>query len=247
MKKHKSLFNEAIIFIRSLTFSISMVVFTVFYGMVCVASYPFPLRYRYKVVMVWTNTIVWLCKFICRINYTVEGLENIPKDRVGVVLSKHQSTWETCYLPDHFPNSAVIVKRELLWIPFFGWGMKATSPIAINRAEKSSAMEQVMRKGKKALAENRWIIVYPEGTRTTPGKPGKYHVGGARVAVAMGAPVVPVAHNAGYHWSKRKFMKRPGTIRIVIGKPIETIGKTPESVMEEAKNWIEETCQRIGK
>lgn len=223
-----------------------MIIFTIVHSFICLASYPFPLRYRYRIVMFWTNSIVWLAKVICGIQYQVEGLENIPKDRVGVVLSKHQSTWETCYLPDRFPHSAIILKRELLWVPFFGWGMAMIDPIIINRAEKANAMEQVIRKGKKALAENRWILVFPEGTRIPYGQIGHYRLGGARLAVKANVPVIPIAHNAGYYWSKRKFIKRPGTIRLVIGKPIETTGKTPEKVMTEAKTWIENQCEKIG-
>jgi len=246
MKKNYLLY-DTINFIRSLIFSITMIAFTIVHSFICLAVFPCSMHVRYKVVTFWTDSISKLLRVICGVNYKVDGLENIPKDRVGVVISKHQSIWETCYLPGHFNDAAIILKRELLFVPFFGWGMTVISPITINRAEKSSAMEQVMTKGKQALQEKRWIIVYPEGTRIAPGQIGNYRLGGARLAVASGVPVIPVAHNAGYYWPKRKFLKRPGTIHLVIGKPIETVGKTAEMVMAETKEWIENECKRIGR
>ncbi|MEO8400542.1 MAG: lysophospholipid acyltransferase family protein [Gammaproteobacteria bacterium] len=184
-------------------------------------------------------------KVICQIDYHVEGLENIPKNRNGVVLCKHQSTWETFFLPSFFHQAAIIVKRELLWVPFFGWGMATIDPIAINRSDKANAMQQVISKGKKCLAAGRWILMFPEGTRIAPGKIGNYRMGGARLAVSAGCPVIPVAHNAGRFWPKGKFLKKPGTIQMVIGPVIETAGRTPEDVMAEVKAWIETTILKI--
>lgn len=165
---------------------------------------------------------------------------------MGVVFSKHQSAWETFFLPLIFHDPAVIAKRELLWIPFYGWGLAAADPILINRKDKTSAMQQIINKGKRALAAGRWILVFPEGTRVPVGEVGKYHLGGARLAVATDVLIIPVAHNAGYFWPRRKFIKQPGTIQVVIGPVIETSGQTPEAVMDLAKNWIETTVTRIG-
>jgi 1-acyl-sn-glycerol-3-phosphate acyltransferase len=241
----KSLPGTASMFVRSCLFAVVVPIFTIFHSFVCVASYPFPLRMRYRVVTFWTNSVVWLLKVICCIDYQVTGKENMPTDRSGVLMSKHQSAWETFYLPGQLYEVAIILKRELYWVPFFGWGMKALDPIAINRSDKKSALTQIIEKGKKCIEAGRWILVFPEGTRIMPGHVGKYHLGGARLAVAAGCPVLPVAHNAGRFWYKRKFIKRPGTIRVVFGPLIETVGRTPEEVLGLTKEWIETTVREI--
>jgi 1-acyl-sn-glycerol-3-phosphate acyltransferase len=189
--------------------------------------------------------MVWLLKVVCCVDYEIKGLENIPKDRSGVVLSKHQSTWETFFLQSLFHEAAIILKKELLWVPFFGWGLATIAPIAIDRNNARSAMEQIIDKGKKYLAAGRWILVFPEGTRISVGKTGKYRAGGARLAVAAGCPVVPVAHNAGRFWPRRGFIKIPGTIQVIIGPPIETVNRSPEEVLEQAKGWIEGVMENI--
>jgi 1-acyl-sn-glycerol-3-phosphate acyltransferase len=233
------------LFIRSLIFFIYSLTLIVFYSFVCLLSIPFPLPYRHKLIRFFLRCYVNGLRFICHIDYQVEGLEHIPHDRTGIVFSKHQSTWETMFLPLIFHDPAVIVKRELMWIPFFGWGLAVSEPISINRNNKSSAMQQIIQKGKKCLDAGRWLLVFPEGTRVPAGKVGKYHLGGARLAVATGYFIIPVAHNAGYFWPKRKFIKRPGTIKVVVGPLIEVQGRTPEEVLNLAKTWIEETVLAI--
>lgn len=241
-KPHYSRLN---LFIRSLIFSVYSLTTIAIYSLVCVLAWPLPVRWRHAIIRQYLRVYMWVLKVICHIDYTVEGLENIPADHRGVVMSKHQSTWETFFLPIVFHAPAVIVKRELLWLPFFGWGLAAGDPISINRSDASSAMQQIIKKGKKCLDSGRWVLVFPEGTRVAPGKPGKYRLGGARLAVATGYPVIPVALNAGHFWPRRKFIKRPGTVRVVIGPPIETKGRTPEEVLSLTREWIEGTMARI--
>jgi 1-acyl-sn-glycerol-3-phosphate acyltransferase len=231
--------------IRSSIFSIVMMVFTMFYSFLCLMTYPLPLSFRCKFVFCWTESIVWLLKVICRIDYHIDGLENIPRDRNGIVMSKHQSAWETFYLPGKFRETAIILKKELYWVPFFGWGMAMTDPIGIDRNDKTSAMKQIIRRGSEVLKAGRWVLVFPEGTRITYGEVGKYRLGGARLAVEAGVPILPVAHNAGLFWSKRKFIKRPGTIHVVYGPVIETKNRTPEEVMTLTQDWIESTMQKL--
>ena len=245
MKKKKSWLHHVNLFLRSLLFSFISLSVIFFYSFWCLVSYAFPLSVRYRSITGFTAFTIWLLKVICHVDYRVEGLENIPKDRNGVVLSKHQSTWETFFLPTLFHQAAIILKRELFWVPFFGWGLASIAPIAINRNDASSSMEQILVQGTKYLQEGRWILVFPEGTRIAPGKVGHYRAGGARLAVKAGYPVVPVAHNAGRYWSKRKFIKQPGTIQVVIGPLIETDGKTADQVLAETKQWIESTMVRI--
>lgn len=243
--KKKSFLYKTNLFLRSLLFSIIMLTSMIFQSFVCILASPLPLRYRYPLVTGYVTFIIWVLKVLCRVDYKIEGLENIPKDRAGVILSKHQSTWETFFLPTIFWEPAIILKRELLWVPFFGWGLATVSPIAINRSKRASAMDQVITQGKVCLEQGRWILVFPEGTRTPVGKVGKYRLGGTRLAVATEHPVIPVAHNAGLFWPRRKFIKHPGTVRMVIGPLIETKGRTPEDVLQEAKNWIEGTVLKL--
>lgn len=241
-----SLLNKINLLVRSLLFEILVPITAMFYCIILLIAWPLtPLHTRFQLVIYWTYVAVGLLKILCHIDYQVEGLENIPKDRTGIIMCKHQSTWETYFLPRFFHDMAIIAKKELAWIPFFGWALATISPILINRSNTSSAMAQITRKGKKALDAGRWILVFPEGTRTTFGKPSKYRLGGARLAVNTGYPIIPVAHNAGYFWPRRTLIKKPGTIRVVIGPVIEVKNRTPEEVLEETQQWIEKTMVQI--
>lgn len=241
-KKHYSTFN---LFIRSLIFSIYSITSIVLYSFLVVFAVVLPLKTRHAIIRVFLRAYIGVLKFVCHIDYKVEGLKNLPKHGNGIFFSKHQSTWETMFLPLIFHDPAAILKRELLWIPFFGWGAAVAKPIAINRNNKSSAMKQIITQGRACLDAGRWVMVFPEGTRVAPGKVGHYHLGGARLAAATGYPVYPVAHNAGRCWPRRKFLKIPGTITVAIGPRIESKDRTPDVIMAEAKEWIETTMQRI--
>lgn len=239
-------YSTANLLIRSCIVWLYGVISIFLYSFVVVGSWPFPLKTRLRIVRSFLASYIYVLKKVCLIDYKVEGLEHIPQERGGIILSKHQSTWETFFLPCIFHDPAVIIKRELLWVPFFGWGMAMTDPIAINRSRKNSAMQQIITEGKRCLDEGRWILVFPEGTRVPVGEVGHYKLGGARLAEATGYPVIPVAHNAGYFWPRRKFIKRPGTVHMVIGPLIESKGRKAEEILTLAKNWIEDTVVRIG-
>jgi 1-acyl-sn-glycerol-3-phosphate acyltransferase len=243
---YSTVYSTVNLFIRSLIFSIYSLTTIVLYSFLCVLARPFPSRYRHGLIRTYLRAYIYMLKVICHIDYQVEGLENIPKDRPGIILSKHQSTWETFFLPIIFPNPAVIVKRELLWIPFFGWGLAISDPIAIDRNNKSTAMQQIIDKGIERLKAGRWILFFPEGTRVPYGLVGHYKLGGARLAARTGYPVIPVAHNAGRFWPRRKFIKQPGTVRVVVGPLIESRGRPPDEILRLAKDWIESTIVRIN-
>lgn len=242
MAKHYSQFN---LFLRSFIFSVYSVVTIVLYSFVCLASVFCTLRFRHTIIRKYMHVYFYMLKVICHIDYRVEGLENIPKDRVGIIMCKHQSTWETFFLPQYFHTPAPIAKRELAWVPFFGWGLALCDPIFINRNDKKSAMQQIIDKGKRCLDDGRWVMVFPEGTRIPYGKVGHYRLGGTRLAVATGYPILPIAHNAGKFWPRRKFIKQPGTITVVIGPLIEPEGRKPDELLTLTKQWIETTMQRI--
>ncbi|MBA3775915.1 MAG: 1-acyl-sn-glycerol-3-phosphate acyltransferase, partial [Betaproteobacteria bacterium] len=163
-----------------------------------------------------------------------------------VVMSKHSSTWETMALNLYFPSLAFVAKKELLSIPFFGWGFALASPITIDRSAGIGAMQQIVKQGRERFKQGFWIVVYPEGTRIPAGTRARYKTGGARLAKELRAPIVPVAHNAGYLWPKGVFGKKPGTITLSIGKPIDSSRKDAVTLAHEVETWIETEVARLG-
>ncbi|MDP1896857.1 MAG: lysophospholipid acyltransferase family protein, partial [Sulfurimicrobium sp.] len=190
--------------------------------------------------------MLWWAKLTCGLTYRIVGAENIP-DHPCVILAKHQSAWETMAFQCIFPSVVWVMKKELLRIPFFGWGLAMTSPIAIDRSAGKEALRQVTDQGKARLATGFWVVVFPEGTRVKPGVKGKYNIGGAFLATHSGATVLPVAHNAGEFWGKNAFLKHPGTITLSIGKPIQACGMKAGELNSQAEAWIEQEMQRIAR
>jgi 1-acyl-sn-glycerol-3-phosphate acyltransferase len=226
------------IFLRSLVFALAQILLTPPYSIVALATFPLPRLVRYRVISGWSHVMIWLAKNVLGIDYRVIGRENLPKNP-AVILSKHQSAWETLAFQVIFPPQVLVLKRELLWIPFFGWGLALTSPIAIDRRSGAHALRRMAELGRQRLAQGFSIAIFPEGTRVPPGKKVKYHPGGAWLAVHCGAPVVPVAHNAGLLWGRKAFVKHPGTVTVEIGPPIDARAHTPESLNAAVESWIE--------
>jgi 1-acyl-sn-glycerol-3-phosphate acyltransferase len=224
--------------IRSLIFFAGMLVTAILFSPVALAAAFLPPITRSNIIGQWARmTVAWL-RLSVGLRHRVAGLEHLPQQPC-VILSKHQSAWETIAFQDIFPAQAWVLKRELLWIPFFGWGLAATRPIAIDRKAGVRALDAVVRQGLERLQGGRYVVVFPEGTRMAPGKRGRYNPGGAMLAVKAGVPVVPVAHNSGSFWSKRGLLKKPGVIEVRVGPPIDTAGKRPKQVNAEAEEWIE--------
>jgi 1-acyl-sn-glycerol-3-phosphate acyltransferase len=199
---------------------------------------------RYRFISGWSWIILFLARHLLRIDWRIEGREHLPS-RPAVILAKHQSAWETIAFQQIFPPQVHVLKRELLWIPFFGWGLALMSPIAIDRSRGVAALREIARRGRERLAQGFWVIVFPEGTRVAPGERRPYRLGGAWLAAASGAPVVPVAHNAGLVWPRNAFIKRPGTVTVRIGPPIETENRDPKLINTLAEKWIEEQQQAL--
>jgi 1-acyl-sn-glycerol-3-phosphate acyltransferase len=192
------------------------------------------------------RTNLWGAQVICGIRHRAIGLENVPLDAPAIVMSKHSSTWETLALTRYCPPLAYVAKKELLSIPFFGWGFALASPITIDRKAGTDAMHQIAAQGRERFRQGFWIVIYPEGTRIRAGTRAKYKTGGARLAIELGAPILPVAHNAGYLWPKGAFGKRPGTVTISFGRPIQPNGKEGAALMREIESWIEAEVARLG-
>lgn len=235
---------ELILFIRSFIFWLVFFVSTIFFALTAILLFPFPFRVRYAYISQWARLNLWWLRLSCGLKARYEGLENIPS-RPSVIFSKHQSTWETLALQRIFPPQVWVLKRELLKVPFFGWGLALTDPIAIDRRAGRKAVEQVVEQGAQRLATDRWVVVFPEGTRIAPGKRGRYRIGGALLAERAAAYVVPVAHNAGEFWPRHSFIKRPGLITVRIGSPIDPAGKSAQEILDLAETWIEDTMKEI--
>lgn len=233
-------------FVRSLLLFVYFIVYTVPYATACFIAFPFMRpNARYWMAVGWCKSTLFVAHWLTGIRYRVEGYENLP-DGPAVLLPKHQSAWETIALPALMPKPLCYVfKRELLYVPFFGWALGMLHMVHINRKDGKNAFDSVIRQGRKRMAEGAWVIMFPEGTRTPVGSQGKYKTGGARFAIGAGAPVVPIAHNAGRVWPRNSFTKYPGTVTVSIGQPIDTQGLTPDQLNERVENWIEAEMRRI--
>jgi 1-acyl-sn-glycerol-3-phosphate acyltransferase len=223
--------------LRSSAFALALVLITPPYAIVALCTFPLPRLLRYRIIAGWSRLVVYLARSILGIRWRIEGAEHLPS-RPAVILAKHQSAWETMAFQIIFPPQVHVLKRELLWIPFFGWGLALMSPIAIDRSRGMAALRAIARRGRERLAQGFWVVVFPEGTRVAPGSSKDYHPGGAWLACAAGAQVVPVAHNAGLFWPRNAFLKRPGTVTIRIGPPIDAANRDASTVNQLARTWI---------
>lgn len=230
--------------LRSCLFFLLQLLLTPPYAVIALLTFPFNALMRYRIISVWARLMMLALDHLCGIKFRVIGAENIPSVPC-VVLSKHQSAWETLAFQLIFPPQVYVIKRELLWIPFFGWGLAMLSPVAIDRAAGRRALKQMLAQGRERLTRGFWIIVFPEGTRIAPGLRGTYQTGGAAIAVHAGAPVLPVAHNAGTVWPRHAFRKYPGTITVSIGIPIDSRGRKADALTREVETWIESEMLRL--
>jgi 1-acyl-sn-glycerol-3-phosphate acyltransferase len=234
------------LFLRSLLFALAMAIATVIWVFVCLLAAPLPYNKRYYVTSRWNVFVIWAARVLCGIRYEVKGTENLP-DAPAILLSKHQSAWETIFYLCAMPRPLVYVfKKELTYIPFFGWGIALLRMIPIDRSNGKDAFAQVVMHGRRRLADGQWIIMFPEGTRIPVGKKGKYKGGGARLAVETNTAVVPIAMNAGECWPKNSFIKKPGLITVSIGKPISPEGLNAVELMQQVENWIESEMRVIS-
>jgi len=231
--------------LRSSLYALFQAVITPLFAVLALLFIPFPAAARYRFITTWSRLMLAGAETILGIRYRVLGAENVPAPPF-IVLAKHQSAWETLAFQVIFPRQVWVVKRELLWIPFFGWGLALLAPISIDRASGPRALNQLLEQGRERLARRYCIVIFPEGTRIAPGRRGKYQVGGAWLAVKTATPVLPVAHNAGELWPRRAFVKRPGVVTVSIGAPIDPRPLTPEQLIRRVEDWIEGEMQRIG-
>ena len=230
--------------IRSLVFFLLQIVITPVFAALALLTFPLDRLTRYRIISLWAKMMLPILRVVCGIRHEVRGIENLPA-KPCIIMCKHQSAWETLALQVVFPPQVWVLKRELLWIPFFGWALALTSPIAIKRSDGKGAMKQLLKQGKERLAQGFCVVVFPEGTRVPFGQRGKYKIGGALLAASCGVPVIPVAHNAGRLWGRNAFSKHPGLITMSIGAPIETKGLKADGIIARVELWIEDEIQRL--
>ncbi|MGE0358288.1 MAG: lysophospholipid acyltransferase family protein [Burkholderiales bacterium] len=231
--------------LRSLLFLAGAVLVTTVFGILVPAFGLFSYRAALWLARSWARRVLQWAEWSCGIRYEVRGMENVPAGP-AVIMAKHQSAWETLFIEATFPYQCWIIKRELLWLPFVGWGLAAVRSIAIDRKSGVAAREQIVEQGSRRIAQGLWVTIFPEGTRVPVGKRGRYGIGGATLATRTGTPILPIAHNAGEVWGRYAFRKRAGTVQVVVGPVIPVAGRDALSVNREVEEWIEGEMRRLN-
>jgi 1-acyl-sn-glycerol-3-phosphate acyltransferase len=235
-----------VLVLRSTLYLLFLIVVVIPWAFVVLSGWLFPVHTRYYLCTCYTKMAIWGARVFCGIEWKVEGWDNLPNGP-AILLPKHQSSWETLWLPSVMPRDLTFVyKRELNWLPFFGWGLASAQMISIDRRKGQDAFEQVVEQGIDRLGRGWWIVIFPEGTRTEPGSTKRYKTGGSRLSVRTGAAAVPIAVNSGELWPRNAFIRRPGVITVSIGPPVDPAGKTVDQVGAAIESWIETEMRRLA-
>lgn len=232
-----------ILFLRSLIFFIGQTLAAIIIGLLGLLLFFSPFLIRYRFITLWSHFVIRWAKIVCGIHYRVHGVEHLPH-RAAVVLCKHQSAWETLFLQTLLPPQCWVLKKQLLHIPFFGWGLRLLEPIAIDRS-KSRSILQLLTQGKARLSQNRWIVIFPEGSRIPVGQTGRYSRSGVVLAKEAQVPIVLIAHNAGKCWPRNAFIKHPGIIDVIISPVLDPASDTIDALQAKAQRWIEDTSRNL--
>ncbi len=230
--------------LRSLLFYIGQIISTVLIAPIGVIAFPLDFKKRYYLITRWAVFNLWWLKLCCNVRYEIVGIDNIP-EKPCIVMCKHQSAFETLALQRIFIPQIWVLKKELLQIPIYGWGLASMQPIAINRDSTIKSFKQIADQGYERLKKGYWVVIFPEGTRVAPNKKKKYLPGGGMLAEKSGAQVVPVAHNAGRLWPRNSMIKKPGLITIKIGPVIKSENKSAKEITNEVENWIEKAVGEL--
>jgi 1-acyl-sn-glycerol-3-phosphate acyltransferase len=204
----------------------------------------FKFKTRYRLIASWVRFLDFWLTISCGIRHEIQGLENLPTHPC-VIVSNHQSTWETFILQRYFSPQATVLKKELLYIPFFGWTLKLLKAIIIDRKQRTNALKEVIRQGSERLKDGCWVIIFPEGTRVPAGQRKPHQAGGALLAIKAGVPIIPIIHNSGLFWPAHRLSKFPGTIQVVVGKPVSTEGRQAKELTKELENWMSQELQKL--
>ena len=230
--------------LRSSLFLLLATLVTAPFGFLVSLAVVLPMRWRFALIAIWRKLFMAICTYVLGIRYRVIGREHIP-EKASIILSRHESAWETVALQEIFPDQVFVLKRSLLLIPFLGWAFAAVRMISIDRGAGRDALKQVVKQGCERIAAGYWVTIFPEGTRIAPGETRRFKSGGGNLATESGALVVPVAHNAGDVRARNAFVKRPGLVTVSIGPAIDPTGKTADEVTALAEQWINAEMQRL--
>lgn len=230
--------------LRSSLYLLGQMISAILVAIIACLCFFLPAPQRTNIITQWARFNIWSLRVLCGLRYRVHGAANIPT-AAAVILANHQSAWETLALQLIFPMQSYVLKKELLWIPFFGWGLALNQPIAIHRGQKTRALATLIHDGLARLNAGRWVVIFPEGQRMPPSRLGRFQAGGAMIATHAGCAVVPVAHNAGLFWPKNSFIKHPGCIDLVIGQPITTTNQNPRTINTQVEQWITTTVAKL--
>ena len=230
--------------LRSLFFYIGQIISTILIAPIGIIAFPLDFKKRYYLITRWAVFNLWWLKICCNVTYEIEGKDNIP-GKPCIVMSKHQSAFVTLALQQIFIPQVWVLKKELLQIPIYGWGLASMQPIAINRDSTIKSFKQIADQGYERLKKGYWVVIFPEGTRVAPNKKKKYLPGGGMLAEKSGAQVVPIAHNAGRLWPRNSMIKKPGLITIKIGPVIKSENKSAKQITNEVENWIEKAVGEL--
>ncbi|MCO7247768.1 lysophospholipid acyltransferase family protein [Halomonas sp. Mc5H-6] len=232
--------------VRSVVFYAGYFAALLVIGVLFLPIAPFlPLAGRYRLLNLYNYFLMFWFRIACGVRYDIQGAHHLP-DGPCVIQANHQSEWETVFLQVMKPPVCTVLKRELLRLPIFGWGLRLLHPISLDRSKPARAIKQVLGQGVERLNTGLSVLIFPEGTRVEPGERRRYNKSGSVVACRAGVPVLPVAHNAGERWPGRHWVKRPGVLRVRIGEPIETAGRTSDEVLADVEAWIEAQLVEIS-
>ena len=226
------------LYFGSALLTLGMIGSSIIIGPVIMLCSGLPFASRYRIANQWIRFVLFAAKICCGVRYEVEGLEHLKEVPTAIVLSKHQSAWETIALRLILPMQTALLKESLVKIPVWGWALAKLRPIAIDRDNQRAALRKLLKEGKECLDDGIWVVVFPEGTRTAPGETRKFNAGGAILAEKTCYPVIAVAHNAGQYWARNSFLKYPGTIKVKISPPMSTQGRKAAEINEDAARWI---------
>ncbi|VAW69238.1 Acyl-CoA:1-acyl-sn-glycerol-3-phosphate acyltransferase [hydrothermal vent metagenome] len=243
--KEQRKYSKAELYMRSTVFWLFHFVSMVLVVSTVLVFFWLPVNQRYAIGSSWAKMNMFFLRWFCGLSYEIKGRENIPK-QASLVISNHQSTWETLSFQHFLPNQLWVMKKELFHIPIFGWGLALMSPIAIDRSAGKKAVDQIVEQGEEKLTQGRWVIVFPEGTRISPGVESKYKMGAFIFASRISHPVLPVAHNAGEFWPKHSFIKYPGVITVSIGEAFDASAMKPDEVKQKVEGWIRQELSEIS-
>ena len=233
-------------YLGSTLFFIYVLFSTPIVGVAILGGFFLPFSVRNLFADIWINCLLYMLKLCCGLSYEVEGLENVPKDQAAIIMSKHQSAWETIALRQIISPQTAVLKKSLLQIPFGGWALATLKPIAIDRSNQKEALKMLLDQGIERLQEGLFVLIFPEGTRVAPGTYKKFNAGGAMLAHKSGFPVIPLAHNAGEFWPRNSFLKYPGVIKVKIGPLISSQNKTTKEINTETEQWISQAMRQIS-